>query len=94
MATLLGYFIQFRPHAGKDSILHEYENIELSLGASVVSNLVSKLPVIHTSNYHIVMDNYFTNPALNVSFAGMPRARSNRVAYQDAKKRFDLYCCK
>ena len=29
MATPLGYYIQFRPYAGKDSILHEYENIEI-----------------------------------------------------------------
>ena len=64
MATLLGYCIQFRPSAGKDSILQEYENIGLGLGASVVANLVSKLPAMRTSNSHIVMDNYFTSPVL------------------------------
>ena len=62
MVTQLGYFIQFNPFAGKDSILQEYENIELGLGASVDANLVSQFPVIQTSNYHIVMDNYFTSP--------------------------------
>ena len=64
MATALGCCIQFRPYAGKDSILQEYGNIGLGLGASVVANLVSKLSVIQTSNYHIVMYNYFTSPAL------------------------------
>ena len=64
MATPLGYCIQFRPYAGKDLFLHEYENIRLVLGASVLANLVSKLPVIQTFNYHIAMDNYFTSPAL------------------------------
>ena len=64
MATPLGYCIEFRPYAGKDSILEEYENTRLGFGASVVANLVSKLPVMQTSNYHIIMDNYFTSPAL------------------------------
>ena len=36
MATPLGYCIQFSPYAGKDSILQEYENIGLDLGASTV----------------------------------------------------------
>ena len=63
-ATPLGYCVQFRSHAGKDSILQKYENIGLGLGASVVANLVSKLPVMQTSNYHFVMDNYFISPAL------------------------------
>ena len=63
MATPLGYCIQFHPYAGKDSILHEYENLGLDLGASVVTNLVCKLSVIQTSNYHVAMDNYFTSPA-------------------------------
>ena len=30
----------------------------------VVTNLVSKLPVMQTSNYHIFMNNYFTSPGL------------------------------
>ena len=64
MATPLEYCIQFRPYTGKDSILQEYENIGLGLGASVVAKLVSKLPVMLTSNYHVDMDNYFTSPAL------------------------------
>ena len=44
--------------------MQEYENIGLGLGAAVVANLVTKLPVIQASNNHIVMDNYFTTPAL------------------------------
>ena len=64
MATPLGSCIKFNPCTGKDLILQEYENIGLGLGASVVPNLVSKLSVVKTSNYHIVMDNYFTIPAL------------------------------
>ena len=62
--TLLRYCVQFPSYACKDSILQKYENIGLGLGASVVANLVSKLPVMLTSNYHFVMDNYFTSPAL------------------------------
>ena len=64
MATSLGYCIQFYPYAGKDSIMQGYENIWLSLGASVVANLISKPPAMQISNYHIVMDNYFTIPTL------------------------------
>ena len=58
MTTQLGYWIQL---AGKDSILQEYENIGLGVGASVVAKLVSKLHVMLTSNYHVDMDNYFTS---------------------------------
>ena len=64
MAIPWGYYIQFHPYAGKDSILQEYENIGLGLGASVVAKLLSKLCVMQTYNYHIVMENYFTSPAL------------------------------
>ena len=64
MGTTLGYCIRFRPYAGKDSILQENENIGLGLRASVVANLVSKPPLMQTSKYHIVMDNYFTSPGL------------------------------
>ena len=38
VATPLWYCIQFRPYAVKDSILQEYENVRLGLGASVVAN--------------------------------------------------------
>ena len=84
MATPLGYTIQFRLYAGKYSILQKYENIGLGLGALVVANLVSKLPIMQTSNYHIVMDNYFTNPALLRHLSAMRVAvtgtvRANRM---------------
>ena len=39
MATPLGYFVQFRPYAGKDT----YADIGLGLGASVVAHLVNTL---------------------------------------------------
>ena len=64
MATLLAYCIQFDPYADKDSILQEYENIGLGLGASVVAQLVSKLPIMQVSNYQIAIENYSTSPAL------------------------------
>ena len=50
MATPLGCCIQFGLYAGKDSILQEYENIGQGLGASIVANFLSKLPVMQTSN--------------------------------------------
>ena len=64
MATPLGYCIQFRPYAGKDTILGEYADIGLGLGASVVAHLVNELPKVPNSNYHVVMDNFFTSPEL------------------------------
>ena len=84
MATPLGYCIQFCPYAGKDSILREYENIGLDVDASVVANLVSKLPVMKTSNYHIVMGNCFRSPALlrhlcAMGIAATGTVRANRM---------------
>ena len=64
MATPLGYCIQFRPYAGKDTILQEYTDIGPGLGASVVAHLAESLPEVENSNYHVVMDNFFTSPKL------------------------------
>ena len=64
MATLMGYFIQFRPYAGKDTIMEEYDDIGLGLGASVVANLAKILANVDDWNYHIAMDNFFTSAAL------------------------------
>ena len=50
MVTPLGDCIIFHPYAGKDSILQGYEITGLGPGASVVANLVNKLPVMQTSN--------------------------------------------
>ena len=74
MATPLGYCLQFRPYVGKDSILQKYENIGLGIGASVVPNLVRKIPLMQTTNYHIFMYNYFTSPALlrHLNAMGVP----------------------
>ena len=55
MATLLGSCIQFRPYAGKDSILEEY------LKHRTRSLCISSCK---QSNYHIAMENCFTSPAL------------------------------
>ena len=81
MAIPFRYCIQFLPYVGTDSILQEYENIGLSRGASVGANVASKLLVMQTSNYHTVMNNYFTSPvllrhlsAMGVASTGMVRA--------------------
>ena len=59
-ATPLGYAIQFYPNAGKDDNYNKY----IDLGGSVVMSLISKLPTVPNSNYHVVMDNFFTSPSL------------------------------
>ena len=51
-ATPLGYAIQFYPYAGKD----DNYNKDIGLGGSVVMTLMSKLPTVPNSNYHVVMD--------------------------------------
>ena len=83
IATPLEYFIRFRPWfypiSPNDSILPEYENIELGLGVSLVVNLVSKLPVMQTSNYHFVMDNYITSLALLRHLSAMEVAATGMV---------------
>ena len=59
-ATPLGYAIQFYPYAGKD----ENYDSNLGLGGSAVATLTEKLPSQFGSNYHIIMDNFFTSPNL------------------------------
>ena len=59
-ATPLGYAIQFYPYARKD----DNYNKDISLGGSVVMTLMSKLPAVPNSNYHVAMDNFFTSPSL------------------------------
>ena len=88
MATALGCCIQFRQYTGKDSILQEYGNIGLGLGAPVVANL-GKLSVMQTSNYHIVMYNYFTSPALlrHLSAMGMENAPLRDMVKMNKDKR-------
>ena len=58
--TTLGHAIQFYPYAGKD------ENYDSNLGlcGSVVATLAEKRPSQVGSNYHIIMDNFFTSPNL------------------------------
>ena len=79
MVTPLGYLIKFLQYTGKHLILEEYENIGLDFGASVVANLVQKLPMMQTSNYHIVMDNIFTSPALLRHLSSMGVAATGAV---------------
>ena len=59
-ATLFGYAIQFYLYAGKD----DNYNKDIGLDGSVVMTLMSKLPTVTNSNYHVVMDNFFTSPSL------------------------------
>ena len=59
-ATPLGYAIQMYPYAGKD----DNYNKDIGLGGPVVITLMSKLPTVPNSNYHVVMDNFFTSPSL------------------------------
>ena len=59
-ATPLGYAIQFYPYAEKD----DNYNKDIGLGDSVVMTLMLKLPAVPNSNYHVVMDNFFTSPSL------------------------------
>ena len=59
-ATPLGYTMQFYPYAGKDD---NYKK-DTGLGGSVVMTLMSKLPTVPNSNYHVVMDNFFITPRL------------------------------
>ena len=78
MATLLSYCIQFRPYAGKDTILQEYAGIDLGLVVSVKAHLVGD------SNYHIIMDNFFTSPELmrhlsSKQIAATGTVRTNRM---------------
>ena len=79
MATLLAYCIQSDPYADKDSILQEYENIGLGLGASIVAQLVSKLPIMQVSNYQIAIENYSTSPALLRHLRAMGAAATGEV---------------
>ena len=59
-ATPLSYAIQFYFYAGKN----ENYDSNLGLGGSVVATLAEKLPSQVGSNYHIIMDNFFTSPNL------------------------------
>ena len=66
MSNPLGYCIQFRTYSGKDTQLSEYGDTGLGLGAAVVAKLVQSLfsQEESGSNYHVVMNNFFTSPGL------------------------------
>ena len=64
MATPLCFCIRFRPCGGKDIIFQKYDGIGLGLSASDAAHLVNTSPNNGGSNYHIVMDNFFSSPEL------------------------------
>ena len=64
MVTPLGYSIQLRSYAAKDTILKEYADIGLGLGTSFIAHLVNTLSNVGDSNYHILMNNFCTSPEL------------------------------
>ena len=64
MATPLCFCIRFRPCGGKDIIFQKYAGIGLGLSASDAAHLVNTSPNNGGSNYHIVMDNFFSSPEL------------------------------
>ena len=79
-ATPLGYAIQFYPYAGKDDNC----NKDIGLGGSVVMTLMSKLPTVPNSNYHVVMVNFFTSSSLlrllkENGMAAIGTVRANRT---------------
>ena len=53
-ASPLDYGIHFYPYAGKD----DNYNKDIVLGGSVVMTLMSKLPTVPDSHYHVVMDSF------------------------------------
>ena len=59
-ATPLSYAIQFYLYSGKN----ENHDSNLGHGGSVAATLAEKLPSQVGSNYHIIMDNFFTSPNL------------------------------
>ena len=78
--TPLGYTIQFYPYTGKS----DFFDSDLVLGGSVVDKLTEILPKHARSNYHIITDNFFTNPQLLRSLrqkeiAAVGTVRLNRV---------------
>ena len=80
--TPFGFAIQFYPYAGKN----ENNDSNLGLGGSVVTTLSEKVPSQVGSNYHIIMDNFFTS--LNLlrirkakGIAATGTVRINRLEY-------------
>ena len=60
-ATPFGYVIQFYPYVGKA----DFFDTDLGLGGSAVDKLTDSLPKHAGSNYHIKIDNFFTNDMSN-----------------------------
>ena len=92
-ATSLGCSIQFYPYAEKD----DNYNKDTGLGGSAVMTLMSKFPTVPDSQYHAVMNNFFTSPSLfavlkESGIAATGTVRANRIekvplqAVDDMKK--------
>ena len=54
-------------------------NKDIGLGGSVVMTLMPKLQTVPNSNYHVVMDNFFTSPSLLRSLKGNGMAATGTV---------------
>ena len=66
LAKPLGYCVQFRAYAGKDTQLDVCGDIGLVVGRTVVAHLLKYIPFRQDNGsiYHVVMDNFFTSPGL------------------------------
>ena len=66
LAKPLGYCVQFRSYAGKDTQLDIYGDIGLGVGGAAVAYLLKCIPSQQDNGsiYHVVMDNFFTSPGL------------------------------
>ena len=73
--TPLGYAMQFYPYARKD----DNYNKDIGLGGSIVMILMSKLPTVPSSNYHVVMDHFFASPSLLKLLKGNGMAATGTV---------------
>ena len=54
-------------------------NKDIGLGGSDVMTLMSQLPTVPNSNYHVVMDNFFTSPSLLMLLKGNGMAATGTV---------------
>ena len=60
LAKPLGYCVQFRPYAGKDTQLDIYGDIGLRVGGAAVAHLLKCIPSQQDNGsiYHVVIDNF------------------------------------
>ena len=80
---------QFRPYAGKNTILQVYPEVFLGQDASVVARLVNTLPNVGDSNYHIVMNSFFPALLRHLSLnqiANTGKVRARQMEHASLKK--------